>query len=91
MFDLSNVVSAELIKGRKHKITLHVPTRPSDASELLGFYNKIAADFCKEYDCKFAGDLDVSLNHYNESSILVFFVKEFKPSSKKRHRNVHWI
>jgi hypothetical protein len=90
MLDKSNVIRAELVKGRKHKITLHVPFRPDDANLYMEYYTSVAAEFCKMYKCKFAGKLDASFGSMNDGAIIVFFVKEFKPSKKRRYDGFDW-
>jgi hypothetical protein len=76
--DPSNIISAEKLEKRRHKITLLVTTRPEQREDWLPFFNKVAKRFCADYKCKFIGNLDVSLNPMNDGSILVFTVKEYK-------------
>jgi hypothetical protein len=80
----TNIISADRISNRVHKIVIFVPVRPEDSSQLHEFFNKVAKGFCSDYNCKFDGSLDVSLNRYNEGSILVFNVKEYKHPEKHR-------
>lgn len=84
MIEDFNIISSETISGRKHKITMIITTRPTSTSDYQDFFNKLALSFCIKYKCKFAGNLDVALNHFNDSSILVFEVKEYKHPERRR-------
>jgi hypothetical protein len=70
----TRVLHAETFEEDTLRVSIFVSIRPEDKASYLAFFTEIASDFCKEYNCDYAGGLDVEFNPMNESSVLRFNV-----------------
>jgi hypothetical protein len=79
--DLS-IISAELIKGRRHVIKLLVLTRPARSADYLTYYTAIADEFAYRHGAKLVGPVDLSPLPFRESAELAFTVRAYKHPEK---------
>jgi hypothetical protein len=72
------VLSAELIKGRKHIIRLLVMTRPASPTDYASYYTAIADDFAYRHGAKIVGRIELLPLPFRESAELTFIVRAYK-------------
>jgi hypothetical protein len=87
MLNHHNVLQAEKLGGRRHRVTLHVPSRPNHSGSLVEYYESVANSFAYEHDAKVVEIINIALNPFRESATMVFEVKAYKHPEK--HRTIH--
>lgn len=93
MFNDPNLIAFEQLSPRKHRITLLVLTRPNHPKDYLTFFRTLASDYAYVHKSKLISDVNVELNPFRESAIVIFDIKGYKhpekhqPSFRRISRN----
>lgn len=82
MFNDPNLIAFEQLSPRRHRITLLVLTRPNDPKDYLGYFRTLATNYAYTHKAKLISDVDVELNPFRESSIVIFDIKGYKHPDK---------
>lgn len=82
MFNDPNLIAFEQLSPRRHKITLLVLTRPDRSEEYLAYFRALADAFAYTHKAKLNSDVDVELNPFRESAVVVFEIKGYKRPEK---------